>query len=164
MLYKRPRVDYKVSEYVFEYINKNILEPKKIMQTLCYKVHIFFDLTVEQRHEHSKYYAENSKFGSWRSVPYYRSADKYVYLFCHSTELNEDLKPKEYANIVYDMIGAYLIKYYKRITKEIMDKNIIGIDFTQIEKYKYPAAFKDQKYNGDGFKRDEEEYIKYYGE
>jgi hypothetical protein len=32
ILYKWPRIGYKISEHVFEYINKNTLEPNKIIQ------------------------------------------------------------------------------------------------------------------------------------
>ncbi|MDR1452141.1 MAG: hypothetical protein LBI57_07430, partial [Helicobacteraceae bacterium] len=42
ILYKRPRIDYKISEYVFEYINKNTLVPNKIMQTEDYNICLSF--------------------------------------------------------------------------------------------------------------------------
>ena len=32
VLLQRPRIDYRVSEYVFDYINKNILAPHTILQ------------------------------------------------------------------------------------------------------------------------------------
>jgi hypothetical protein len=73
------------------------------------------------------------------------------------------------------MIGAFLVKKYKEITKEVMDKNKNGMDYENIEKYKYPALFKNQKYvfddeeDGILYMYDDaikikEEYIKYYGE
>jgi hypothetical protein len=30
---KRPRIDYRISKYIFDYINESILKPKKIIQT-----------------------------------------------------------------------------------------------------------------------------------
>jgi hypothetical protein len=42
MLYKRPRVDYRISEYIYEYINKRILVPNKIMQTGDYLMILSF--------------------------------------------------------------------------------------------------------------------------
>jgi hypothetical protein len=79
------------------------------------------------------------------------------------------------------MIGTALITKYKKITKEIMDKNKTGMDYDLIEGFEYPALFKYQKYFlddaenvityvlddkgvfGRGIK-EREEYIKYYGE
>jgi hypothetical protein len=100
---------------------------------------------------------------------------KTIWVGCYSTELNEKIEPNEYANIVYDMIGAFLVSKYKKITKEIMDKNKAGMDYELIKKYKYPASFDDQKYvlddeaEGSFIIKDElinvkEEYKKYYKE
>ena len=67
-------------------------------------------------------------------------------IFCYSTELTEKITPKEYANIVYDMMGAFLTSKYKKITKETMDKNRKGMDYNLIESFKFPAPFENQKY------------------
>jgi hypothetical protein len=179
ILYKRPRIDYRISEYIFDYINKNILEPNKIMQTGNYSICLSFAFyhKNEQRYfEDNSYNTETAKYDSETSnitedgIKY-----KNIQLFCYSTEMDENIKPKEYANIVYDMIGIFLIRQYKKITKKIMDKNKTGMDYSYIEKYKYPALFKEQKYLLDedndvivycdkGGIKIKEEYIKYYGE
>jgi hypothetical protein len=179
ILYKRPRIDYRISEYIFEYINKNILEQNKIMQTGNYSICLSLEIYYKDEQtffEDSPYNTETEKYDSEISnitddgIKY-----KNIHLFCYSTEINENIKPKEYANIVYDMIGAYLIKQYKKITKEIMDKNKTGMDYEYIETFKYPALFKDQKYLLDeddeaivycdiGGIKIKEEYIKHYGE
>jgi uncharacterized membrane protein len=177
ILYKRPRVDYRISEYVFEYINKSILELKKIMQTgnysICFSFHSYFKSL--KFFEDNIYNTENTKYSfhlytnTVNKVKY-----KVIFLGCCSNEWNENIKPKEYANAVYDMVGSFLVKKYKKITKEIMDKNKIGMDYKTIEKYKYPALFIDQKYLNDekegSFVINNEEinikekYIKYYKE
>lgn len=41
MLCKRPRIDYKISEYLFDFINQNILVKKKIMQSGNYGITLF---------------------------------------------------------------------------------------------------------------------------
>jgi hypothetical protein len=71
---------------------------------------------------------------------------KVIQLFCWSTEITENIKPKEYANIVYDMVGAFLTGRYKKITKEIMENNKNGMDYEFIEELEYPATFDNQKY------------------
>jgi hypothetical protein len=178
ILYKRPRIDYRVSEYVFEYINRNILEPNKIMQTGNYNICLTFDFYYKDKQKYFEdniYNTKNEKY-SFHLSNMTKNGIKYknVQLFCYSTEINENIKPKEYANIVYDMVGLFLIEQYKKITKEIMDKIKIGMNYTFIEKFKYPALFTEQKYVLDrdgitieycdiGIVKMKEEYIKYYG-
>jgi hypothetical protein len=185
LLFKRPRIDYKISEYVFDYINKNILKPNRIMQTGNYWINFSFDVYNKENHkfhESTIYDTENTIYGLYLST-LTEDGIKYkvIHLYCWSTETNENIKPKEYANIVYDMMGAFLTKQYKKITKEIMENNRNGMDYELIEKIKYPATFDNQKYIGDDRPvkwisydtnlvieeeieiNGKEEYIKYYG-
>ena len=150
ILFKRPRIDYRISEYVIEFINKNILEPNKVMQTGNYDICISLDFYYpdEQKYfEDSPYNTEISKFDSEiKNTTENGIKFKMIHLFCFSTTINETLNPKEYANIVYDMVGSFLIKNYKKITKDIMEKHKKEIDYKIIEQYKYPALFEEQKY------------------
>ena len=178
ILYKRPRVDYRISEYVFDYINKNILEPKGIMQAGNYRICFSFGFYYKEFtfFKDNIYNMENTKY-DFRLMTNTENKIKYndLWLDCTSKELTENIKPKEYAHIVYDMVGSYLVNKYKKITKEIMDKNKTGLDYKVIEKYKHPALFIDQKYIYDDAKEgsfvinnekinSKEEYIKYYKE
>jgi hypothetical protein len=137
---------------------------------ICFSFSIYYK-DVQKYFDGSLYDTEETKYESViRTLTEDGIKYKYFHLFCTSTELNEHIKPKEYANMVYDMIGAFLIKKYKKITKEIMEKSKTGIDYKIIEKFKYPALAKDQKYLLDdkdvskGGINEYEEYIKYYGE
>jgi hypothetical protein len=178
LLFQRPRIDYRISEYVYNFINKHILEKYKIMQTGNYHIVFsfgFYDKNVQKYFEDSLYNTETTK----HSLHTHRETEngikyKVIQLFCRSTEITENIKPKEYANIVYDMVGIFLIGQYKKITKEIMDKIKIKMNYTFIEKFKYPAFFVKQKYMLDrdgvtieycdiGIVKMKEEYIKYYG-
>jgi hypothetical protein len=171
-LYKRPRVDYRISEYVFDYINKSILGKYKIMQTGDYKITLSFDYYHEEDHKYHEpnifdtdtaKYSLHSANATENGIKY-----KWILILCFSNVITEKITPSEYADIVYDMFGAYLTKKYKKITKELMDKNKSGLDYKIIEQYNYPALFKDQKYDyDDGTLYDievEKEYIKHYGE
>ena len=73
------------------------------------------------------------------------------YLECCSLELNECIKPIDYANIVYAMFSDFLVREYKKTvkgmkTKDIVDKYKNGMDYALIEKFEYPASFENQKY------------------
>jgi hypothetical protein len=150
ILYKRPRVDYRISEYVFDYINKNILEQNKIMQTGNYKICFSFQFYRKENHTYHNntiFCTENTKY-SFHLLTSTENGIKYkiIMVFCYSTELTEKITPKKYANIVYDMMGAFFTSKYKKITKEKIDKNRIGMDYNLIESFKFPAPFENQKY------------------
>jgi hypothetical protein len=185
ILYKRPRVDYRISEYVFDYINKNILEQDKIMQTGYYRICFSFKFYNKENHTYHNdtiFCTENTKY-SFHLFTLTEDGIKYkeIIIFCYSTELTEKITPKEYANIVYDMMGAFLKSKYKKITKEKMDKNKKEMDYNLIESFKFPAPFENQKYLADNpgiLKRStvskgkeidiveiniKEKYIEYYG-
>jgi hypothetical protein len=180
LLYKRPRIDYRISEYIVDYINKTILEPNKIMQTGNYDICLsfaFYQAEYHRFHEYNIFDTENTKYSlhlSNRTENGIKYKD--IWIGCYSTDLTEDIKPKSYASIVYDMIGVFLTNKYKKITKEIMDNNRNGIDNNYIKNFKFPAFFENQKYlfddtassysNGEILvKLDiKEEYKKYYKE
>jgi hypothetical protein len=194
-LYKRPRIDYRVSEYVVEYVNKNILEPRRI-SILKYGRYalsislsfILFDRDTKETNDHNPMHPELSEYNTENTLYWsdytrdgweLRRGYKTIYLYCLSTEINENIKPKEYADIVYDMVGAFLErKAYKRLSKEIMEKYRSEMNYEYIESFKYPAAFKDQKYYTDnmdsvrtkffynGYEgiNSKEDYMRHYGE
>jgi hypothetical protein len=163
MLYKRPRIDYRVSEYVFEYIKKHILEPRK--WEIYYRPIDLSFVLLNNKDEQIDYCINSMSVFNSENTKYDHGITKYtgpaagyrfLHLFCYSTEINENIKPKEYAHIVYDMIGAYLVRVYsynkrKNITKELMDNYKTGMDYTYIESFKYPAAFENQKYYNDDY-------------
>jgi hypothetical protein len=186
VLFKRPRVDYRISEYVFDYINKNILIKNNIMQKGDYLICLSFKIFDKNIHK----YFKNSPYNNLESTKYDSSiknriinGEKYrdIHIICRSDKIDEKINPQEYANIVYDMIGVFLIEKYKKITKETMDTIKTGMDYDFIKKFKFPASFNNQKYitdvsnitwsSSDGKVIEEmktlnikEEYIKYYGE
>jgi hypothetical protein len=186
MIYKRPRIDYRVSEYVYEYIQRKILEPRKIKEleyrkyALSINLHFILggedarSLNSEQMpSEYSPYNTETTLYSSNFTTNGYelRLGYKAINLSCRSTEIDVNIKPKEYAHIVYNMISTYLeTKRYKSITKELMEQYKSEMDYAYIENFSYPAAFVDQRYHDD--KRNildkdlniRKNYMKFYGE
>ena len=172
LLYKRPRVDYRISEYVFDYIDKNILKTNKIMQAGNFKICLAFTFYDKK---HFKYF-DNTAFDTQDTKYSISRTSNRIGISCYSIGITEKIKPKDYANIVYDMIGAFLVENYKKITKETMDNNKDGMDYRFIEKFKFPALFDDQKYLTDNIEQShsngevlvevniKEEYLKHYRE
>jgi hypothetical protein len=192
-LYKRPRIDYRVSEYVYEYIERQILKPRKIKELEFGKyilaIRLYFlllgkdskSLNVEQ------FYSEDSSYNTVNTIYYSRDVRhelrlgyKTINLYCCSTDIDKNIKPKEYANHIYNMIGTFLeAKRYKSITKEIMERYKSEMDYAYIESFAYPAPGVYQRYVGEGYDvytrpmsecaeyeglKGRENYMKFYGE
>jgi hypothetical protein len=151
LLYKRPRIDYRISEYVFDYINKTILEPNKIMQTGNYEICLsfcFYDKEIYKYFDCTPYDTMDTKYSLDKVKNRTENGIKYksIWIGCYSTKLTENIKPMEYAEIVYEMVGAFLINEFKKITKEKLDGNKNGMDKNIINGFKFPALFEYQKY------------------
>jgi hypothetical protein len=152
---KRPRIDYRISEYVFEYVNKNILLPYKLMKVENYMVFLALDTFDIKRHNYlpyiSSYNTNTTKISTEFIDCKADNGKEYVtiHIQCNSLEFNEYIKPIDYANIVYDMFSDCLVRGFRKKNKdikEIADNHRKGMDYTFIEKFEYPASFENQKY------------------
>jgi len=180
ILYKRPRVDYRISEYVIEYINKTILKQFNIMQNENYQFELLFfnkDTVKCDSNSASDIYEFDDEIDFVYTVKDEKNIKwhKLIRIKCFSDKLNEDIEPNEYANIVYNMICAYLIKNNKNINENFIKEKLKEMVYKTIEEYKFPALFINQKYMFDergsaiykinGNKIDiEHEYLNYYKE
>ena len=149
-LMNHSRINYNVNEYVYSFIEEKILDKNDIIiQELNHEFLITINTFNKNRKKmylkHSPYNTVNIKFdydiyvgdrniGKSKKDRCYVRMNSIV-LYYYSKKISEDMSSKEYADIVYDMIGAYLINEYNFITKEIMDKNKEEMDYTYIDKF-----------------------------
>ena len=151
---ERPRVSHKIREYIWEYIFDNILKPRRIMtdDTFCYhftlsfkkfnsKLHIFFT--------DSPYNTEFNKFRPTPRFTIFKKTTKIAQISIISDSISSLIYPRQYANLVYDGLGSFLILLNKKITKEILDAFKLGLDYTYIDSFEFPASFEEQLYIGD---------------
>ena len=146
MLCKRPRVDYRISEYLFEFINQNILIEKKIMQTGEYDFTLFLKMFKPQ--EHTFFFDNPYNTKQTKYTPYVNQSikSKNIKMFCASLLFNAQMTPKEYVEIVYDMFALYFILRYKKLTKALFDEAKQKIDYDFVNSFEFPAIFENQKY------------------
>jgi hypothetical protein len=145
ILLQRPRIDYRVSEYVFDYINKNILAPHKILQKGDFTIDLFLQpYYKEEKSAFSHIYDYDTETTKYNS----RIEKKEITLFCDSIEMNQNLTPKMYASLVYDAMASFLIEAWKERKRNI-EKIPFGSDYHKIKRYVYPALFEGQNYIGD---------------
>lgn len=148
-LFKRPRTDFRISEYIFEFIDEYILKPNKILQKGNYRFCLAFGIynpEIQKFHQENPY---NNNYSKFRLAQYNRKAYKEIQINCNSTFFNENIEPIAYAWMVYDMFAVYLTTNFKKITKEIMEDKKMNLDKSYITDLEFPAKFENQKYIAD---------------
>ena len=66
-----------------------------------------------------------------------------------AANVSESITPKEYADLLFDGLGAALVFNFKRLKREEFDGLKLKIDWSVVERFPFPAPFEDQQYIGD---------------
>ena len=66
-----------------------------------------------------------------------------------AANVSESITPREYADLLFDGIGAALVFNFKRLKREELDGLKLKIDWSVVERFPFPAPFEDQQYIGD---------------
>lgn len=149
-LIHRPRVSYKISEYVWKYIYENYLFKLKLMSEDKFNYHILLTFAKYNPDIHkfmfkSPYNREKCFF---RPSPNFRKVKitKCLVIGLTGECVDENISSSLYASLVYDMFCAQLIVLYKKVKKEDLDKLKTGLDYEYINSFPYPAPFEEQRY------------------
>jgi len=150
----RPRISFKVREYVWTYIYDNILKPKKVLidEKYLYNLTLNLDKFNPEIHKfftNSPYNSEENKYRPEPKFRIFEKTNKTAVIRVISVFSDKNISPTEYANLIYDGFGSFLINISKKITKEILDEHKPRMDYDYINSFKFPAPFEEQKYIGD---------------
>ena len=179
-LFSRPRVSIHVDEYIWNFIEENIIKPHKLMRSEKhgYMLKIAFDRFDPARHRYFPLSPYNGPLregvktdsaNGWYSREDFADAEEHTTWFSPSkiwtncgekvldvdidaTNVSENITPREYADLLFDGIGATLVFNYKRLKREEFDGLKPKIDWSIVKSFPFPASFEDQQYIGDGGK------------
>ncbi len=147
LLFQRPRVDARISEYVYEYINAKVLAPKNRMQKGSFNYNLSFGIYNPKKHTIVSKSVYDDAHTIYRSHLYNSRPDyKRIQISCNSTLFNAEMTPKAYATMVYNMFAAFLVEKYKRFDKSMFDDSRINLDWAYIDSFPFPAPFDAQRY------------------
>jgi hypothetical protein len=164
-LLKRPRVSSKISEYVLDFIDREILKPNRILQSdkylFSFTLSFSFQIPTRKINYNSPYITDNRKFSTHKGFTTFDKTTKKAFLDVSAIDINENILPSEYAKIVYTMFADFLIRNYKKLKKETFDNLIEKMDFDDINSHQHPAPFDEQKYVLDesGYVKDWDDYV-----
>ena len=179
-LFSRPRVSIHVDEYIWSFIEENIVKPHKLMRSEKhgYLLNISFDQFDPAKHRYfplspyngllregvemesskSSYFREDFAGGKDRTTWFSPNkiwtncGDKVLNVDAKAANVSESITPREYADLLFDGIGAALVFNFKRLKREEFDGLKPKIDWSIVESFPFPAPFEEQRYIGDGGK------------
>ena len=135
-LFSRPRVSIHVDEYIWSFIEENIVKPHKLMRSE--KHGYLLDISFEDR---TTWFSPNK---IWTNC-----GDKVLNVDIKAANVSENITPREYADLLFDGIGAALVFNFKRLKREEFDGLKPKIDWSIVESFPFPAPFEEQRYIGD---------------
>ena len=176
-LFSRPRVSIRVDEYIWSLIEENIVKPHKLMRSEKhrYLLKTSFDRFDPVRHQYyplSPYngplregvkpdsangwyprenFADTEYRTTWFSPDkiWTNCGNKVLDVNVDAANVSESITPREYADLLFDGIGAALVFNFKRLKREEFDELKPRIDWSMVESFPFPAAFEEQQYIGD---------------
>lgn len=176
-LFSRPRVSIHVDEYIWSFIEENIVKPHKLMRSEKhgYLLDISFDQFDPAKHRYyplspyngplregvemdsanRSYFREDFVGGKERTTWFSPNkiwtncGDKVLNVDIKAANVSESITPREYADLLFDGIGAALVFNFKRLKREEFDGLKPKIDWSIVESFPFPAPFEEQRYIGD---------------
>lgn len=176
-LFSRPRVSIHVDEYIWSFIEENIVKPHKLMRSEKhgYLLDISFDQFDPAKHRYyplspyngplregvemdsanRSYFREDFAGGKDRTTWFSPNkiwtncGDKVLNVDIKAANVSENITPREYADLLFDGIGAALVFNFKRLKREEFDGLKPKIDWSIVESFPFPAPFEEQRYIGD---------------
>ena len=155
-LLTRPRISHKVSEYVFEFLNENLLKPNKVLQSDKY-VYVFtlsFSSSIPKNRKFpfpytSPFATETRLFFGQQGFRTVEKIEKWATLSVLADDIDQSITPYEYASVVFKMFADFFLSNYKKFDKEMFDSLIEKLDKNYIKSFVFPASFEEQKYSLD---------------
>ena len=176
-LFSRPRVSIHVDEYIWSFIEENIVKPHKLMRSEKHGdlLDISFDQFDPAKHRYyplSPYngqlregvkpdsangwypredFADSEERATWFSPDkiWTNCGNKVLDVNVDAANVSESITPREYADLLFDGIGAALVFNFKRLKREELDGLKPKIDWSMVESFPFPAPFEEQRYIGD---------------
>lgn len=117
-------------------LKETILLSTKDFSTLHYSREDFIDGIKRQR------WFSPEKF-------WINSGDKTALISACTDNVTEKITPLEYADILFDAFGAFLLYNFKKVKKSDLDMLKTKIDNNIVCGFPFPAPFSEQQYQGD---------------
>jgi len=152
-LLTRPRVSHKVSEYVFDFINENLLKPSKVLQSdkYVYKLTFSFSFSIPKRtFPYTSPFATDTRlYFSQRGFRTFEKVEKWATMMVIADDIDQTIQPFEYATVIFKMFGDFLLTNYKKFDKNTLDELLPKLDRQLIGSFTFPATFEEQQYSLD---------------
>ena len=152
-LLTRPRISHKVSEYVFGFVNENLLKPNKVLQSdkYIYEFTFSFSFSIPKRtFPYTSPFATDTRlFFSQKGFRTFEKIEKWATIMVIADDIDQTIMPYEYATVVFKMFADFFLTNYKKFDKVTFDELLVKMDRDYIESFTFPASFEEQQYSLD---------------
>ncbi|BDR52917.1 hypothetical protein KIM372_08240 [Bombiscardovia nodaiensis] len=171
----RPRTSMEIDWYVWSLFEEHIVIPKKIMQSSKYDYVLVVALSqydeTARFFPYSPYNGELLETATMTPIGYYRfddyvngvgrtkwfspqkfwinGGDKTALISAKASNVNQDMSPLEYADLLFNAFAATLLYNFKKVKKAELDSLKASMDPKVISSFPFPARFEDQDYQTD---------------
>jgi hypothetical protein len=146
----RPRVSFRVSELIFEFVNERVLEPQDIMQSskFNYTLVLAFHrgLPSRLRNHFGPYNTPQRIYLSQKGFTIFDKTQKIAHLSVYGEDIDEKLSPQEYSRLVFEMLADFLLNNFKSVRQERLEQAWAEFNFLQLDQFQFPASFEEQRY------------------
>ena len=147
----RPRVSFKISESIFEFVNSRILKPQDIMQSPKFNYTLVFSfhkgvparLKATQR---GLYNSSHRIYLAQKGFTVFDKTQKIAHLSAYGDDIDEKMAPQEYSRLVFEMIADFLLLNFKSVKSEKLEQVWSEFNFLQLDQFPFPAPFEEQRY------------------
>ena len=140
--FKRPKVSYKIREYIEEFFLKEVLNEKKIIVNNKVDTLLQMSFFIDANEDYiislppSTYKNENIK--------------AYPIMISYSNRIENAKNINiEFAMILYEAVTEFLVTHFKKVSREEMEGLKVKLDLDYLSTIIYPAPFKEQRFVGD---------------
>lgn len=165
----RPRTSMELDRYVWSYVDEKIVQPKRIMQSdkWVYKLVICFSKYDASKHKFFPDHEYNPNFGhnkpNQNNYVEFKPGDtdrlfgpekfwilekniKASHISICSPWADADITPGQYADLLFDGFGSFLVYNFKKVKKAELDEIKAGLSKDVINSFRFPAPFEKQEY------------------
>ncbi len=166
----RPRISMELDRYIWDYIDEKIIKPKKILESdkWVYQIHICFTKYDESKHKFFTNNEYNPNFGDnkldlvecklgdsdrlfdLRKFRILEGNTKFTIIYVCSPLVAADMTPEQYADLLFDGFGSFLVYNFKKVRKVELDEIKEGLSKDIILSFQFPASLEKQEYWDDG--------------
>ncbi len=149
---KRPKVSYKIREYIEGFFLNVVLREKKIIVNTKWNTLLQMSFFIDANED----YIISLPPSTYKN----ESIKAYPIMISYTSRIDKAKNINvEFAMILYEAVTEFLVTHFKKVSKEELEELKVKLDVNYLSSIIYPAPFNEQRFVGDDSITSETFYI-----